>query len=317
MATPSSSSSVSLGPWTRGFQNFYDPTRAPADTLAAATNVLIEADGTIASHTGLDFGDDIHSKFTHNGRFYGVFRDTISEFFEGRHISLNFPVKAGVKWTVLEDEPLFYNRQVIGKISLTDGVTGLGGAYNASATPDAKANEDSFVHPYRDAAFSTKQSMPGGTYVRYWRSRLLVANDNLLFVSDPFMYGVYDRMSGIVKLPAKIDFLEAVDGGVFVALRELGVYFLAGTSPEDWQLKVADIICAQPMTSLLIPTAGMKLDVQNRPEWVAVWLTSKGFAIGLPNGSVIYPQADLLSGLPLGSTGSLSFEGDRLIALTQ
>ena len=309
MATPSSSSSVSLGPWTRGFQNFYDPTRAPPGTLVAAKNVTVESDGIVVSRAGYILKSvGAHSVFTHQGRFYGVYKDTINEFFEDRPVSLDFPVTGKVNWAVLNNEPLFFNREVIGKISLTEGVTGLGGKY---------AFEGGSKHPYRDLFSATKLPMVGGTYARYWRSRLLVARGRTLYVSDPFMYGVYDSRSGVVPLPARIDFLEAVEGGVFVALRGLGVYFLAGTSPEDWQLKVADVITAQPNTSLVIPTAQMKLDIQTRPEWVAVWLTSKGFAIGLPNGSVIYPQADLLSGLPLGSTGSLSFEGDRLIALTQ
>jgi hypothetical protein len=161
-----------------------------------------------------------------------------------------------------------------------------------------------------------KARMPGGDYVRYWRGRLLVARGRTLFFSDPMRYGMYDRSSGFVTFESRIDFIEPVEGGVFVALRDSGVHFLAGEMPEKWERKIADIIPAQAGSSLLVPTAQMKLELQSKPEWVAVWLTHKGFALGLPSGNILYPQADLLSGLPLG-TGSLSFEGDRLIALSQ
>ena len=161
-----------------------------------------------------------------------------------------------------------------------------------------------------------KARMPGGDFARYWRGRLLVARGRTLYFSDPLRYGMYDQTGGFVAFEARIDFIEPVEGGVFVALRNNGVHFLRGDTPEKWERIVADLIPAQAGSSLLIPTAQMKLDVQSKPEWVAVWLTHKGFAIGLPSGNVLYPQADLLSGLPLG-TGSLHFEGDRLIALSQ
>lgn len=158
--------------------------------------------------------------------------------------------------------------------------------------------------------------MTGGSYARYWRGRLLVARGRTLYFSEPFRYGMYNASEGFVTFEARIDFIEPVEGGVFVALKGLGVRFLAGETPSKWEQKITDIIPAQAGTSLLVPTAQMKLELQSTPDWVAVWLTSKGFALGLPSGVVIYPQADLLSGLTLG-TGSLYFEGDRLIALSQ
>ena len=268
MATPSSNSSVSVGPWPKGFQNIYSPTQTPPGALVWAKNVYIEADGTVVPAVSA----------------------------------------RADKRTLLNDSPLKYDSSNILDIDQSNAVQDLGGdGYK----------DDNDDRPYRSLFSIGKAGMVSGTYSRYWRSRLLVARGQTLYVSDPFAYGVYDTRAGVIPMPGRIDFLEPVEGGVFVAIRNQGVYFLAGTSPEDWQLKHADIILAQPNTSLLIPTAQMKLDIQNRPEWVAVWLTSKGFAVGLPDGSILYPQADLLSGLPLGSTGSITFNGDRLIALTQ
>lgn len=161
-----------------------------------------------------------------------------------------------------------------------------------------------------------KDRMPGGNYVRYWRGRLLVARGRTLYISDPLRYGLYDQSRGFVTFEAKIDFIEPVETGIFVALRNIGVVFLAGDSPDKWERRTADVVLAQPGASTVIPTALMDLKLQQKPEWVAVWFTNKGFALGLPSGNVMYPQADLLSGLPLG-TGSLHFDGaDRLIVMS-
>lgn len=168
----------------------------------------------------------------------------------------------------------------------------------------------------KPAETMNKARMPGGNYVRYWRGRLLVARGRTLYFSDALRYGLYDQSAGFVTFEARIAFIEPVEGGVYVGLHGIGTHFLAGEAPEKWERKVADILPPQPSTSLVISTAQMKLDLQSKPEWVAIWLTHRGFAIGLPSGNVMHPQADLLSGLPLG-TGSLHFEGDRLIALSQ
>ena len=182
------------------------------------------------------------------------------------------------------------------------GSSGAAGANSAIGTPAETMN---------------KARMPGGHFVRYWRGRLLVARGRTLYFSDPLRYGLYDQSRGFVTFEAKIDFIESIETGIFVALRGIGVIFLAGDTPERWERRVADVVPAQPGTSGLVPTALMDLKLQQKPEWVAVWFTDKGFALGLPSGNVMYPQADLLSGLPLG-TGSLHFDGaDRLIVLSQ
>lgn len=193
-------------------------------------------------------------------------------------------------------------KQQLGGMLYLVGSTGEAGAKAPLGTPAETMN---------------KARMPGGNFVRYWRGRLLVARGRTLYFSDPLRYGLYDQSRGFVTFEAKIDFIESIETGIFVALRNIGVVFLAGDSPEKWERRLADVVTAQPGASGLIPTALMDLKLQQKPEWVAVWMTNKGFALGLPSGNVMYPQADLLSGLPLG-TGSLHFDGaDRLIVLSQ
>jgi hypothetical protein len=159
--------------------------------------------------------------------------------------------------------------------------------------------------------------MPGGHYVRYWRGRLLVARGRTLYFSMPLRYGMYDPSFGFVKFEGKIDFIESIENGVFVAVAGQGVYYLAGDEPAKWERKLIDVTPAQPGAVTLIPTVQLRaLNLPSPAAWAAVWFTDKGFALGLSSGLVVYPQADRLSGLPLG-TGTLQFKEGRLIVLSQ
>jgi hypothetical protein len=188
------------------------------------------------------------------------------------------------------------------------------GAFTASATlyriPD--------LPPYgRPCESHLLSRLPGGHYVRYWRGRLLVARGRTLYFSMPLRYGLYDPSFGFVKFEGKINFIESVESGVYVAVNGQGVFYLSGDEPGKWERKLVDVTPAQPGAVTLIPTVQLRaLNLPSPAAWAAVWFTDKGFALGLAGGMVVYPQADRLSGLPLG-TGTLQFQGDRLLVLSQ
>ena len=157
--------------------------------------------------------------------------------------------------------------------------------------------------------------MVGGRYVRQWNGRLLVGRGHTLYYSAPYRYGLYNPTANFVRFSKRLAFVEPVDGGVYVGLVDQGVVFLKGDNPTGWEQLPASTLPPQPDGSISVPTAGMNKELR-AVESVAVWLTASGFALGLPDGNVVMPQAERLSGLSLG-TGSLVFEDDRLIALSQ
>ena len=157
--------------------------------------------------------------------------------------------------------------------------------------------------------------LPGGSALRYWRGRLLVARGRTLYFSEPMRYGLTKTVGGFIQLDSKITFLEAVESGIYVGLARGVVAFLAGNSPDQWEFRIASLLPAQAGSSACLPTAQMDKNLQ-LADWVAVWLTPKGFALGSTDGRVVYPQADRLTGLALGSGGYLIAE-DRLLALAQ
>lgn len=381
-----SPSTIPLGPWPKGIQNVNDPTMTPKGFLVDAVNVLLDSGGVVTPRTGYDFlvmGG--HSLFEFNGHYYGVFNDAICEITDQSAKVLFRPVTSPVRWTVLNNEPLFFNNDIIGRVSgervvligveepgapfftppSTDAergfmmacsfvsATGEEGPLSAAeaatsitvpipldpavvkarvyqttrdgdvlyelteTSPGTSVSADQTRERFgRQADTQYKSRMVGGSYARYWRGRLLVARGRTLHFSEPLRYGLYDRSSGYVSFEARIDFIEPVEGGVYVALNGLGVRFLAGETPGKWEQRTATPIRAQAGSSLTIPTVQMDLKIQNPPDWVAVWFSPHGFVLGLPSGNVMFPQKDALTGLPLG-TGELNFDGDRLTILTQ
>ncbi len=88
-----------------------------------------------------------------------------------------------------------------------------------------------------------------------------------------------------------ITMFEPVRGGIFVGMHERTI-FLQGDHEAFTQIPVASR-GAFPYSSCKVPADAFngKL-VPNRNEPVAAWLSEIGLAIGRPDGSVTYPQAD-------------------------
>lgn len=58
--------------------------------------------------------------------------------------------------------------------------------------------------------------MPAGSIVRHYNGCLLVASGTLLFISDPYNYGLYNPSKSFIALPAAINLLEPTDNGVYI-----------------------------------------------------------------------------------------------------
>jgi hypothetical protein len=156
--------------------------------------------------------------------------------------------------------------------------------------------------------------MPGGSYPAYWRGRLLVARGRTLFVSKPLHYGVYEEDAGVYPFEGKITFIASLDSGVYVGVKDVGVYFLRGNTPASWERVLVSNDNAQEGAALVISSARLKADGLGAVQLVAVWFTQFGFIVGLQSGGVLYPQSDHLSKLPLGN-GSLYYNDGRLTVL--
>lgn len=131
--------------------------------------------------------------------------------------------------------------------------------------------------------------MPGGTVVRHWHGRLVVAQGGYLIFSDAFDPGVTDPSYGWLAVGATVTMMEPVEGGIFVGTAR-DVRFYAGTGPDDLKMTVASQQGVLAHSGALLPAdfADAKLTQTSMP--IAVWLSAVGAAYGLPNGTVVLPQ---------------------------
>lgn len=158
-----------------------------------------------------------------------------------------------------------------------------------------------------------QRMVPG--VVRYWRGRLITVRGHLLQVSEPLMYGLCSLVNGFVQMAERITFVEPVAGGIFLGTSR-GVKFLAGSEPKEWKLLNVDSNKPQAWSSTKVPVSAINLDLDGTEDDVAVWLSTAGFVLGLPNGQVVRPQAGVLE-VAISEAGATYFDNGYVVALQQ
>ena len=138
------------------------------------------------------------------------------------------------------------------------------------------------------------RAMPGGSIVRHRNGRLAVVRGKALILSQPYDVGVSDARGGWWTLDRTITMCEPVRDGFFVGMRERTV-FLRGTGSSYEQINVGRGALAQSVRGRAKADFFSPELVPDRRAEVAVWLSDVGLAIGMPDGSVAYPQAGQMS----------------------
>lgn len=155
------------------------------------------------------------------------------------------------------------------------------------------------------------EPLPGGHLIASWSGRVLVGSGRYLYFSEPLRPDLFDRRHNFITFKSRLRMIAPVADGCYVADGD-GVYFLAGTSPADWTLRRID---SEPPPAGCFTVCDGAIFPEIPDVRVAVWLTRRGFAIGLPEGQAVHPQADRLA-LQLSGSGQLVAVGRRLFALT-
>jgi hypothetical protein len=285
--------SAQLGPWVKGITNVVPAYSLPKDSLVDAVNVDIDRAGVVTTRTAWQRADIAPSSslFEHGGTTYGVVGGSVGALTAEGFTPI---ATAGthVSWTVVEGAPTF-----------SDGV----GIYRITGL----VAESLYAGIGEDEAELMLAPLPGGQSISCWQGRLVVARGNSLFFSEPFRYGVYDTLRSYITFEERIRWVAPLREGVYVGLRG-SVVFLRGSFPEFTLLRVADQSWSGSGTT--VSAAGMTKEVVGDSEYVVAWMCSRGFALGLPDGSVMYPQQDRIKEIPEQS-GSVVVLGDRITVL--
>jgi hypothetical protein len=167
--------------------------------------------------------------------------------------------------------------------------------YAATIPVGMTSAEVDVVHMGRMLTTQFCQPMPPGHILRYYNGRLYVASDNLIFYSDPQVYGRCKISSNFMNLASRVTMIEPVGEGLYVST-STEVFYVAGGGPsKDMTLTRVSETPAVEGSSKIVKPEVLGIDGISGDSDVAVWFTNAGWVAGLPNGTVQYLTRDRLA----------------------
>jgi hypothetical protein len=123
---------------------------------------------------------------------------------------------------------------------------------------------------------------PPGQIVRYYRGRLWIAQNHVLWFTDALGYHLHDPRRNFYLLPEPINLLEPVTDGLFIGSDR--TYFLAGTQPEEMNLREVASYPAIAGTSVLADGSHVRIGEETLHGPSALWASPKGICAGASGG---------------------------------
>jgi hypothetical protein len=120
---------------------------------------------------------------------------------------------------------------------------------------------------------------PPGDILEYHNGRIYIANNNILWFTEPLRYGLVKPMKGFLQFPKRITIVKAVDDGLYVCSDK--TYWISGAdTPQFHQREV-------------LPYGGVFGTGINIPNFDAVaWFSKRGIVFGGENGEVLNIMQD-------------------------
>lgn len=232
--------------------------------LQQANNVIIDNTYAIASRGGYTTsgitGTDIHSLWSDG--YTALFVDGSSMY------KMNYPVTAPILMrTGLQPHALMSYSPFVSKIYYSNGYQ-IGYLQNDTD------------HALADYSLTFKQTLPAGQIIDTFKSILLVAADDTVYIADPFC-DYYDTRSGYKKFSQKIAMLRSLDNGVYISADK--VYFMKGKSNESFELHEAYPSAAVPFTDVRVSAKFISEEMDGE---VVIWTGADGICLGDDNGKV-------------------------------
>jgi len=228
--------------------------------LRTADNMDIDDSYLLSSRAGTDLklsGTDCHSLWSNEAQDVCMFVDgeTLYELTKAyTSSSLLFGLVRGARMSYAEAATRIY---------LTNGQY-IGYYYNHAVTALSDPN------------IKFKAPLPAGQRIAYFKGQVLVARQNVLYISDA-LCDHYDQRTGYRQFENYIDMVRPVDKGVYVS--DGKTHFLS--AGENFRRdKVLDTGCI-PFTDLTVSGKDIREGLDGN---FAVWTSETGICIGTPDG---------------------------------
>jgi len=152
---------------------------------------------------------------------------------------------------------------------------------------------DTYYGPDSSKDWSTA---PVGHHLAFAFSRAFVAQNDILWWSEPFRYGLFNQAINFVRFPTKILMIKPVVSGMFVS-DEKKTYFLQGTNPHTFIQQIVAQYPAYEWSEAIDYVEGLEIGLNNSglcvlwssPEG-AILGTAQGQLININKSKIIYPE---------------------------
>jgi hypothetical protein len=162
-----------------------------------------------------------------------------------------------------------------------------------------------------EAQFENYSPMPVGKFFDYWNGRLVTADKNIIYFSEPMAYHLHDGKYGFVMLPQRITFIVPVDGGIWVGQVD-HVVFLSGSQPNEMTFIRKTAHAPVPSSAIMVDSETVGGNISQGGAKSALWLAENGYVIGTSNGQIIELHAGVLKGITAKSGRSVRL-GRRIV----
>lgn len=186
-----------------------------------------------------------------------------------------------------------------GTIQYYSGIGTLGSNYTISSV-------SSFSNPLRTQGLD---NAPLGHIVKYYRGRMYIAADNILWYSEPFQYQHFNLASNYFEFPERIREVMPVEDGIWIGSDRL--YYLSGDNPDEFKRSTKEYVKVVEGTGTRISGAYIHMD--NVPigyKWLVttdlgIWiLFNQGMLINLTAQNLSLEQADSGTSIFLQENGT-------------
>jgi hypothetical protein len=268
---------------TTGLNTVDPPHRANAENtfLAAAVNVRISRNGEISIVPGYTKLQDLtngHSLFCDGGDCFVCQGGSLYQVATDYSLS-------GVRSGMCGDPVSYATHR--DKTYYTNGTEN--GVIRANVS--YVWGKDEYFGPDTTRYFSEP---PVGHHLEIARGRMFVAENNVLWWSEPYQFGLFNQATSFVRFKTKIVMVKRVEGGLFVSDSEQ-THFLPGSDPAGFsQVTVA----TYPAYEWSVATGYVDGQVLGLSGKCALWSSPEGAILGSPDGQitnlnkdkVVYPE---------------------------
>ena len=149
------------------------------------------------------------------------------------------------------------------------------------------------------------QPLPPGEFIAWLAGRLYTAKNGTLCFSNAMRPHLYNPAHNFIQFSGYISFIEAVTDGLYVG-DSRGVWFLSGTDPTKFEMRLVSTCRAVRRSSIKIPPEHFPEKKVPATNPVALWLSTSGYVVGMDGGATVELQPDRIK-VPAGLVGRTTY----------